>query len=153
MKDIAPVSRRTALRLIAAGVGTLVILEKGFADCSNPTSRSPSAPLQALLQRLAGQDCAVIIGAEYLRQVPNEVSLPTLMYSLASLFNGGHDATDAGPDATCASILERHRDDFREGRVLKIHGWTFSRTELRLCAIAYRTRCAAHASAAKIVQV
>ena len=140
MKDIATISRRAMIRILVAGVGTLAIPENGSVRRSTSVLRLPYSSLQPLLQKLAGQECAAWLGAEYIRLVPNEASISALFRFLAPLNESHCDVRNHEQEVTPASIHKRHRDDFREGRVLKIHGWTFSRTELRLYALVDQSR-------------
>lgn len=107
-----------------------------------------SAPLRALLAHknalLDGgfparifrvRESAINLGAEYLRRAPAENDRQVLRAALdlppRKDFSQGR--------ALALRLAERHRDDFRQGEIQRIEGWILSRTELRLCALAYLT--------------
>ena len=47
----------------------------------------------------------------------------------------GDDRCPSDPSALRLAIAERHRLDFRTGRIESVDGWILSRTEATLCAL------------------
>ncbi len=75
-------------------------------------------------------ESAAALGAEFARLRPAEASIPALLRQL--------DLPRIPPRrAELARLRERHRLDFREGRVVRLEGWMLSTTELRLCALVH----------------
>jgi hypothetical protein len=118
------VRRRDVLRLLAA-LGAVGV---GAGAPAEAASRETLVAARLRL-RLASPESASFLGAAYLRDRPDEASPAQLAVAL------GLEA-DA-PDI--AAIAARHRDDLRSGRVHRLDGFGFSRTELRLCALLYLT--------------
>ena len=80
------------------------------------------------------QSSARAVGREYLRQTPTEASVAKLVSLICA------DDTEPPPSvrsrqAICDWVSPKSRDDFRSGRVVKVHGWILSVTEARLCAL------------------
>ena len=78
---------------------------------------------------------AAIVGAHYLEAVPEDRDDARLREQLDLPAAGSAPASQDGASALLHSLLARHLDDFREGRVVRLVGWTLSRTEVQLCAL------------------
>ena len=72
---------------------------------------------------------ASIVGAEYLRQCPEESSLEGLEGLLPQL------SSDASSELILKVIKERVEADFASAEVVYLNGWMISRTEARVCAL------------------
>jgi hypothetical protein len=90
--------------------------------------RSVALELETLL---GNEDGVPQIGRAYLRLEPGENEIQVLSDRIFSeirwdLLLNGH---------VREVIARRVREDFREGRVVRLRGWVVSRTEARLCAL------------------
>ncbi|MBM4266185.1 MAG: hypothetical protein FJ144_06145 [Deltaproteobacteria bacterium] len=124
------VRRRDVLRLLAAlgGAGFGAGAGVGAGAQAEAASRETLVAARVRL-RLVSPESASLLGAAYLRDRPDEDSPAHLAVALG---------LDAGA-TDIAAIAARHRDDLRSGRVHRLDGFGFSRTELRLCALLYLT--------------
>ena len=69
-------------------------------------------------------------------ETPQENSLTVLRNLVFAKYRDG-ESSPFRPNYDRNVFPDRFHSDFREGQVAKIDGWILSRTELRLCAIAY----------------
>lgn len=80
---------------------------------------------------------AARVGGHYLRMVPGERSIDTLVaLVLQGLADPDSLMQAADPDRIRSAILGSVRDDFAHGRVARVEGWVLSHTEARLAALA-----------------
>lgn len=84
----------------------------------------------------SNKEHAAIVGRAYLSHAPLEASTAVLLDHLRSSPEqwqrlSEEDATELRKWFHC-----RQREDFAEGRIVKIHGYMLSETEARLCALA-----------------
>ena len=97
-------------------------------------ARAEARLVGRLADSLAKSEEAQELGKAYLVQHPEEASADLLTSALSS-------ETDTPPFHVDAEELRRSfrahvTQDFEQGRTVKLDGWVFSRTELRLCALA-----------------
>lgn len=88
-----------------------------------------------LIQVFNHPESAKVIGQEYLRLWPEEANTTFLIQRLCSYSTDGLPrcgTVEPLREMIGAQILT----DFERHRVLAVHGWLFSQTELRLCALA-----------------
>ena len=92
-----------------------------------------------LLSRLVVRDreSAAVLGAEYLRRRRHEASRKELCRLLTPIGRDAKPRTMLAEQQITDAFASLHRQDFRDGRVLKINGWTLSLSELRVCALVY----------------
>ena len=124
-------TRRALLRL-SASIG---LSAASLGALAESVGSVPADPLVSWIFR--SRESAVLLGAEYLRREPAERDLRKLRELLGLRLEAAADPSEDEVRAQAAALLERHRDDFREGRVRRIGGWTLSLTELRLCAMVF----------------
>lgn len=120
-----------------AFVQTLSVLFMGLPGRSGRPGSEPDERARHLLTVFGDIESARTVGAEYLRSAPHEADLPGLLAALCGPASG--DACVAHADEWAAALAARCKDDFLEGRVVRIQGWVLSRTEARLCAVAALT--------------
>lgn len=138
---IQPTMRRRTFLLGATGLGlSLMWRSYGFWPA---LGASPS-----LSERLAGlltqEESARIIGRAYLQVAPGEASARVLTARLAERLPGGLQSLKTADDNRLRELLRGEiAGDFRDLRIVELHGWVFARTEARLCALtALRERSA-----------
>jgi hypothetical protein len=112
-------SRRRLLRALG-------LLGLSAAACG-PLPRRPRG-LPVPLER---HESAAVVGAEYLRRRPSEADR-AILWRLLGLPDAWRGASER---ELATRLVDRHVDDFRSGRTLRLAGWTLSLTELRLCAL------------------
>lgn len=85
-----------------------------------------------LLQALSHRASAARVGQAYLGAYPEEAELERLVRQLESAL--------ASPPRSRRALRERLgatvRQDFADGRTVRVQGWVLSRTEARLCGVA-----------------
>lgn len=135
MKTPVGLRRREVLRLLAA-IGAAGLGGGGSGTRADAAPSRESLVAERLRARLVSPESASFLGAAYLRDHPEEASVARLASDLG-LAASTSDAGSSGDAA--AAIAARHRDDLRSGRVHRLDGFGFSRTELRLCALLYLT--------------
>jgi hypothetical protein len=94
----------------------------------------------SLSERLAGllnqEESARIIGRAYLRVAPGEASARVLTARLAERMPEGLQSLKTADDNRLRELLRGDiAGDFRDLRIVEVHGWVFARTEARLCAL------------------
>ncbi len=125
-------TRRKVLQLLAwIGLSPLVRNEL------DPGARAFAAQPVLVHPALRGfrHASAAVVGAEYLRRRPEEADTSKLCRLLALPDPGASWESSGDLTLHAASLVARHRQDFRTGRVLNLEGWTLSITELRLSAL------------------
>jgi hypothetical protein len=83
------------------------------------------------------KDSAAVVGRAYLQCVPEEADVQLLVDLICV---GG---AEQQAELACADkgklrefLLHQQRQDFARERIVKVHGWLLSATEVRLCALA-----------------
>lgn len=96
--------------------------------------RDPAA--SRLVDVLASQESAAIVGREYLRRVPGEANVQVLLGSICSAWPGrGAELLETDTEMLRALLHQQRREDFEHGRVVNVGGWVLSATEARVCAM------------------
>lgn len=127
---------RRAFLVKITGLATLALgypLASQFLTGGDNTTSPVSDSLSRLLHY---PESARVIGAEYLRQNPEEGSIRILKKKI----NGTDTKLLArsvlpGPGNKATSIGRQIRDDFEQGRMTQIGGWYLAETEARMCAL------------------
>ena len=93
-------------------------------------SGRPELVAHRLLDLFGSHASASVVGIAYLERHPEERDCQRILREL-----------DLGPmKMDCAQIrglvVQRQREDFARGRVVRVEGWILSETEARLCALA-----------------
>lgn len=99
-------------------------------------ARLPRALAPTLNKLFREMASAIMVGQEYLRSTPGERDVQQLM---GRLFPGRAQTTEfekAEQEARCNLLRSQARQDFEEGRVVRLRGWVLAVTEARLCALA-----------------
>jgi hypothetical protein len=81
----------------------------------------------------AGVDAARHIGEAYLRQLNVEPTRASILQHTGSVLQ--ILTTARTQKAALTALVAAVRRDFRDGRVLVLHGWVLSTTEVELCAL------------------
>ena len=90
-----------------------------------------------LLRFYADPTAAARVGAAYLKVVPEENDRNVLLERLAGPRLDEWERLAREDEAALGDALRAQvREDFRGGRVIRLHGWLLARTEARLCALA-----------------
>jgi len=96
-----------------------------------------TSPLSDSLSRLLHYpESARVIGAEYLRQNPEERSIRILAKKISGVdtqYRAPGKLQEPRVEAT--SIGRQIRDDFEQGRMTQVGGWYLAETEARTCAL------------------
>ena len=127
------ISRRAALRLLVWWVGLGASPLRAFAaEEMRKATGSAGAPSTPFLLR--HRQSAVSIGRAFLSEHPDEANEERLVEKLglplsATPLSRGEQARQG------ERLLELHRQDLRNGRVVNLGGWILSVTELRLAAL------------------
>jgi hypothetical protein len=133
--------RRRTFLLAATGLGlSFVWRSYGFWPALQ-ASPSVSERLAGLLNH---EESARIVGLVYLRVFPGEASPGVLTARLVERLPEGLQTLRTADDSRIRELLRRGiAEDFRDLRIVELHGWVFARTEARLCALtALRERSA-----------
>ena len=108
---------------LSLGLGFIQMVLKKDANCLEP-----------LLDFFQDKYSARVIGSEYLKQRRKNLNLEHLMHELPphlitndSLFNKNRFSRQ---------VEECIRKDFEGQRIINLHGWILSKTEVTICAIA-----------------
>ena len=127
-------NRREVLQVLGWWIAVSATPLPSRAEEENPAASVGLGPAAEESTRiLAHTRSAVRIGHAYLKAYPDESDLDRLRGALGLPGEGALRA-----DAVTAHrrrLREVHRQDFREGRVRELAGFTMSLTELRLSAI------------------
>jgi hypothetical protein len=111
------------LTVLGGGAGALLVLVH-----RDRRKRSVALQLETLL---GNEDGVAEIGRAYLRLEPTENEIQLLSDRIFSEIRW--DLLQSG--GVREVIARRVREDFRQGRVVRLQGWVVSRTEARLCAL------------------
>ena len=136
--DARALTRREVLALLAALCSNVPpAMALGRATASRETSELAANDGPLLRRIFRARADAATIGAVYLKRAPEERSEALLrrLLDLPVVPDNGLDPSEI--DALASVLFARNRNDFREGHVFRINGWTLSLTELRLCALVY----------------
>ena len=127
---------RRAFLVKITGLATLAMsypLAGRFLTKGNNTVSPLSDSLSRLLHH---PESARLIGAEYLRQNPEEGSIRILTQKISGTDTQYLAQGDLKGHRTEATSIGRQiRDDFGHGRVTQIDGWYLAETEARICAL------------------
>ena len=127
------ITRRFILRMIAAGAGTIGLM--GFRPALSVTQDS-AAKARKLTSIINDYDSARDLGIEYLRIIPDEANINTLVNLLSSTHHLiPLDIEMTKPIDLRNAISRQLQFDFKSNEVINLHGWILSRTEVRLCAL------------------
>lgn len=136
MRVEAPLTRRGFLGLLASLAGMLVAQRLGPLE-----SWGRALGRESLASRLIGlfhaPASAAAVGRAYLRLAPLEANKQRLLRLICS---SGPAWQTADPGRLRDLIARQQAEDFRQGRVVSVQGWTLSKTEARLCALAALSR-------------
>jgi hypothetical protein len=113
------------------GLATGLLLAPAAAD------ETRMAKIVEFAKNLPSRDSARAIGAAYLASHPGDNDPQVLARALMADL-GTADALRSGPldqQAIARGIAEAVRADFIEGRLVRLEGWVFSRTEARFCGL------------------
>ena len=132
MRIEAPLTRRGFLGLLASLAGMLVAQRLGPLE-----GWGRALWRESLASRLVGlfrvPASAAAVGRAYLQLAPLEADARRLLRLICSSGPAWHTA-NAG---RLRSLIARQQaEDFQQGRVVSVQGWTLSNTEARLCALA-----------------
>lgn len=80
---------------------------------------------------------ARIVGLDYLRSAPEEANVNRLVDLICSFRAGWRQQLQHADGQLLRKLLSlQQQHDFEHGRVIVLHGWIFSETEVRLCGLA-----------------
>lgn len=116
------------------GIAVLSTPQRSLAWVSTQAGLNrPGLPLTQLIRQ---QESARVIGRAYLEAVPAEGNALRLSDTLMESLNlNPENAAVLAPEQLHQRLRERVREDFRDGRTVKLQGWILSRTEARLMAL------------------
>lgn len=135
MKRIEQITRRGFLRflLVLGAVGSVTPLRA----LAGPGRTDVTSLLALKLRRqLNNKHSAKVIGREYLTQIPDEASVEKLVALICKRGENYSGLLQADDASLRKMIQDRQRDDFANGRTVRIKGWILSQTEVRLYALA-----------------
>ena len=136
MIEDTALSRRAFIKLAVAATVSVFVRSQLTGIEVLARGQQNLLPLQ-LAALLAHQDSAKIIGAEYLRQYPQEAHVQILLDRIASSPAVSDGGLFGAIDQNLHKLLDRMiREDFGDDRVVKLKGWILAMTEARLCALA-----------------
>jgi hypothetical protein len=125
------IDRRDAVRALGLAGLSLALVPAGYAlKTGGSGSQSMAAWLRSMIADLQS---ARRVGQAYLATTPEEADRDRLLAQLYPRLEPGADRSAA---AWRESYMARCRQDFAEGRTVRIDGWVLSQTEARLCALA-----------------
>ena len=127
---------RTARRSVLLAVAGWALLPVAALARLPLAAADPDARLLARLATFfAAPDSAAVLGAAYLRQVPEEAEAASLV---TRLFPGvAATALERWSDGALRTALARRlSEDFAQSRTVMLQGWVLSRSEARLFAAA-----------------
>ncbi len=128
-------SRRLFL-VIALGA-VVAALVKPFRDWAKPADQQLSRPFELkLVDLLKHRESAKRIGSAYIRITSGEANANKLASQILSdLAYHQQELDKVSPADLRERIRWRTRQDFEDGRVIKLHGWIVSVTEIRICVL------------------
>ncbi len=128
-------SRRNFLRALL-GVSALALVYPARAPFSFREAGSCDLLAVNLANFFRDKESAQIIGMEYLRCMPRERNVGSLIdriFSCGTLCQT--EFAEAGMKKGRELLLQQIREDFEQERTVNIEGWILSQTEARLCAL------------------
>jgi hypothetical protein len=128
--------RRTFVLSVLAACGTPLLTRGLSADGQAASTVSESARASQTAAGFFGTtqaDAARAIGEAYLRDRGIDSS-PAGILAAARDTLALIDAVRTQTGVT-AALVAAVRRDFQEGRIIQLHGWVLSRTEVELCAL------------------
>ena len=128
------IDRRTFVK----GAGKAAAL--GLAAPTLLSALAGCGPDASLGMELSGfysdPEAAAEVGRAYLKVKPEEADRDLLLERMADEdLDRWEDLARRNPEALREAVRARHRSDFAENRVVRLHGWILSQTEVRLCAL------------------
>ena len=136
MKSVCPIQRRVVLKMTLGAAGLCFFPIPALA--AQKMRRSEHSDLFVELGHIVNcSSSAAIIGAEYLKAEPQEADPDLLVREIFSDVMPSLHINSVTADDILNAIRNKHRDDFRSGRICKLQGWMLSETELKLCASTY----------------
>ncbi len=136
MISVTTIPRRLFLRLVV-GLSALGLIRPARAWATLVERTAPEPLASKLANAVIQKDSAAVVGREYLRRVPEEADVHRLVDWICA-FHGGEreDLLEAGQQELRERLRDQQRQDFENGRIVKLQGWILSETEVRLCALA-----------------
>jgi hypothetical protein len=125
---VKPVSRRSFIALVAAGItGGGIAIWRSWTE-------GESATAQTIEAFLSDPEAARRLGEDYLRSDP--ATTPALARAVAPAGVQPDDwFADVGRGAFARRVRGLAADDWKHGRVVVVQGWRLAATEARLCAL------------------
>lgn len=136
MIEYANITRRSFLNIFIY-LSVIGLIKPSHALAKAGKLSKPDPLCSKLSQFFINKESASVIGREYLRRVPNEANA-TLLVDLISSSSAERrlELTKADTKKLRELLLLQQRQDFEDGRIVKVQGWILSETEVRLCALA-----------------
>ncbi len=126
---------RRAILVKITGLATLAMsypLASRFLTIADDTTSPLSDSLSRILHH---QESARLIGAEYLRQYPEDGSIRILTEKLVGTNTQYLASGDLLGSRAKAFFGRQIRADFEHGRMTQVGGWYLAETETRMCAL------------------
>lgn len=130
--------RRDLLAAAGIGVGALglygiwQLLPENASAPPNPDGIAGAAPLQTLDELIVSGQWSPLVGETHLKQLRGKESSAETIRSTLEAALQATGASDI-PDQAMLAVEQ----DFRDGRLCELDGWTLSINECRLSALAY----------------
>jgi hypothetical protein len=122
------IDRRALLRLLVAlGLAGRFLARRRPSVAGEPPGSLP--------ELFADRESAVVLGGAYLELRPEERATPILLERLGLTREALNEVAER--ERVLDGLRQRHRDDFRMGRIVELQGWFLSETELRLSALVF----------------
>lgn len=131
-------NRRILLKLTSLFALSLVVpplwhVSHSSAPLMSQLERRVSRKLHHLFRHISS---AQAIGAEYLRNQPRSLDAPMLLANLSASCEQGLQSLVQMDDVTLRNWLtQQQRQDFAEGKTVRVKGWVLSQTEVELYAL------------------
>ena len=132
MRIDAVLTRRDVLRLLASLGVVLATRQLGVLSTLGRAAGRESLGAR-LLRLFRSPASAAAIGRAYLQGSPQDADEPQLLRLICS---PGHRWHTANTRQLRLLIAQQQAEDFKQGRLVRVHGWVLSETETRLCALA-----------------
>jgi len=136
MSENRKITRRRFLRLLAV-VGSFgsILPINALAYSAGLKDEKTRHFANRLIDIFNDKRSASIVGRAYLDYAPHEADVRTLVAKICGSHKQYLNSAGKDDDALDKLILESHRNDFANGRTVKVSGWVLSRTEARLSAL------------------
>ncbi|MEB3358007.1 MAG: hypothetical protein VKK04_14865 [Synechococcales bacterium] len=129
--------RRTVLKISLFSLAALIpslLHQRGSQTTSSAFNKTFE---RHLLSVFSNVESAKIIGKTYLSSLPDSLNRDALLSELCLGCDGGVSAlSDMNTQALKEWLDRRQRNDFAEGRTVRVNGWILSKTEVDICALA-----------------